>query len=69
MNMKTQNFGNILNAVFGGLSGGYSEKNRPLRLRLLNKNKILDDALLIHTISGHHTLNDDFDFELMCLPD
>ncbi len=67
MNLSLDYFGNIMGAVFGSLTSGLSETTRPLCLRLPNKHKSLDDALLIQRISGHDALCAGLDIELWCL--
>ncbi len=67
MNLNLDSFGNILSAVFGSLTSELSDANRPLRLRLPNKNKQLNDALLIQRVSGHDALCAGLDLELWCV--
>lgn len=67
MNLSLDNFGNVLSVALSNILGELSAANRPLRLRLPNKNKALNDALFIQRISGHDAVCAGFDLELWCL--
>lgn len=59
--------GNIIQAVFGGLSGGFSEKNRAIKIRFSDKYQDLDTALLVQRISGSSSICGGFEYELHCV--
>lgn len=59
--------GNIIQAVFGGLSGGFSEKNRAIKIRFSDKYQDLDSALLVQRISGTSSICGGFEYELHCV--
>jgi type VI secretion system secreted protein VgrG len=60
-------FGSLMSSVFARLSAELTDNNRPLRLRLPIKDKLLNDALLIQRIIGHDALCAGLDLDVHCL--
>jgi type VI secretion system secreted protein VgrG len=54
---------NDLTATIAGLS----EANRPIRLRLAQRDGVLDDVLLVQRISGGETICGGIDYRLLCV--
>lgn len=46
---------------------GLSESARPIRLRLAHEQQVLDDVLLVKTVSGSETLCGGLDYRLLCV--
>jgi type VI secretion system secreted protein VgrG len=49
--------------VFAGLS----EANRPIRLRLSHKQRVLNDVLLVKRVTGHESLCGGMEYRLLCV--
>jgi type VI secretion system secreted protein VgrG len=60
-------FGSLMSNVFARLTAELTDNNRPVRLRLPTKDKLLNDALLIQRITGHDALCAGLDLEVHCL--
>jgi type VI secretion system secreted protein VgrG len=72
MNISADSFskssmGSLMSRVFTRLTAELTDHNRPLRLRLPIKDKLLNDALLIQRITGHDALCAGLDFDVHCL--
>jgi len=52
-----------LAAAFAGLS----EADRPIRLRLSYKRRVLDDVLLVKRVTGHESLCGGLEYRLLCI--
>jgi hypothetical protein len=52
-----------LAAAFAGLS----EADRPIRLRLSYKRRVLDDVLLVKHVTGHESLCGGLEYRLLCI--
>ena len=50
-----------------GVFGGLSESNRPIRLRLSQEQRVLDDVLLVKHVSGTETLCGGLEYRLLCV--
>jgi type VI secretion system secreted protein VgrG len=64
---SNSSFGSLMSSVFARLSAELTDNNRPLRLRLPIKDKLLNDALLIQRIIGHDALCAGLDLDVHCL--
>jgi type VI secretion system secreted protein VgrG len=52
---------------FTDLFSGLSEANRPIRLRLSQERRVLDDVLLVKRVTGSETLCGGLEYRLLCL--
>lgn len=52
-----------LAAAFAGLS----EADRPIRLRLSHKRRVLDDVVLVKRVTGHESLCGGLEYRLLCI--
>lgn len=50
-----------------GLFSGLSEANRPIRLRLSGASAVLDDVLLIRSVTGQEAVCGDLNYQLLCV--
>jgi type VI secretion system secreted protein VgrG len=50
-----------------GIFSGVSEANRPIRLRLSHKRRVLDDVLLVKHVTGHESLCGGLEYRLLCI--
>jgi type VI secretion system secreted protein VgrG len=55
-----------LKDLIGG-SGGLTEENRPIRLRLSQERQVLDDVLLVKRVTGNETVCGGLEYRLLCV--